>query len=489
MELAVKPFFDYKPASQWAFEVDFSNPMLVSKKRTKDGHHYQLTSTNTFSEQELLRISQAVVSVTQPKFDIEPYTNCYGNFDFVVPIYDTNNIRLSITFEDTDDCLISYKFITSLLGGSIDSGVPAWLNVHETILITITEYDTYNYDIERPNTPQAQYHNINTTSYKSYFCKLVEYTEPNYNRTSEDAQATTVTLTFLAVPAYPTILDDRLIFTAGVEQIDVLSQAKEVIKMLKKVCKDIKFTVATALGYMDARDPKLEYTLKEIYDDMLKAFGGRIPKNLAELENWWKRHALSSSPNGQCSRGPNMLFQLVDYINSGRAAEESKEGYSGPYVQYKHAPAAYAFGFGTGTSEEFRSHIRQISSGGTQTLTYNEFTQQVQKLGKGQYITFTYKRKKEDGTWEDSKHIVFTTFEDTTNTYDKWWSDFLQKSAAGTGANTKDFKITGIYEVDNVNLLGGQENPEFKVEHAEQEPEQPATPVTPVTPFGEFPLM
>lgn len=115
MKLAVNQFYEYRPASQWAFDITFSNPMTVSRKRN-NGSMYQLESTNVFTQTDLERISQSVVSCTQPKFDIEPYTETYGNFDFVVPLYDVNNIRLTITFEDTDDCLISYKFLASLMG-------------------------------------------------------------------------------------------------------------------------------------------------------------------------------------------------------------------------------------------------------------------------------------------------------------------------------------------------------------------------------------
>ena len=304
MQLAVNQFYKYQPASKWAFEVQFSNPMLVNKTKTASGALYSLKSSDTFTSQDLERISQAVVSITQPKYDIEAFTNCYGNFDFVIPIYDVNNIRMTVTFEDTDDCLISYKFLTSLMGGSKgDSGVPAWLNIHETILLTITEYNTYDYDIERPNTYESQKRNLNNASVKSYFCKMIDYTEPNYNRTSEDAHATTMTITFLAVPAQPIIVNDDPILTNGVEEIDVKKELAEMKNAIKDVFKTIGYTLKSAAGWM--ADEVVD--LKDVYADMKEYFGDKIPASRAEIQDWFTHHALSDIPLGQCTRGQNML--------------------------------------------------------------------------------------------------------------------------------------------------------------------------------------
>ena len=41
MKLAVNQFYEYRPASQWAFDITFSNPMVVSKK-SNNGVTYQL---------------------------------------------------------------------------------------------------------------------------------------------------------------------------------------------------------------------------------------------------------------------------------------------------------------------------------------------------------------------------------------------------------------------------------------------------------------
>jgi hypothetical protein len=437
MQLAVNQFYKYQPASKWAFEVQFSNPMLVYKTKTASNAIYSLKSSETFTQKDLERISQAVVSITQPKYDIEAFTNCYGNFDFVIPIYDVNNIRLTVTFEDTDDCLISYKFLTSLMGGSKgDSGIPAWLNIHETILLTIKEYNTYNYDVERPNTFETQKRNYNNTSVKSFFCKMIEYTEPNYNRTSEDAHATTMTITFLAIPAQPMIVDDRPILTNGVEEVDVKKELAETTKAVKDVFKTIGYTLKSAVGWMADE----VVNLKDVYADMMEYFGNVSTLTYAQIEQWYKNHALSDSSLEQCARGPNLLFQLYQYIESGAAAR-------GENRYYVSVESAAKFGKGTGTTELVTGKFTDVSGKYNQKFYANgeEFLKVVQEnLKPGEYITFKY--TKTDGS--PSKHMVFRTFDKDATGKDIWWSDFKQQTAtaARTGSN---FTIIDSFSVDN----------------------------------------
>ena len=432
MQLAVNQFYKYQPASKWAFEVQFSNPMLVNKTKTAGGAIYSLKSSDTFTSQDLERISQAVVSITQPKYDIEAFTNCYGNFDFVIPMYDVNNIRMTVTFEDTDDCLISYKFLTSLMGGSKgDSGVPAWLNIHETILITITEYNTYDYDIERPNTIETQKRNLNSTSVKSYFCKMIDYTEPNYSRTSEDAHATTMTITFLAVPAQPMIVNDSPILTNGVEEIDVKKELAEMKNTIKDVFKTIGYTLKSAAGWM--ADEIVD--LKDVYADMKEYFGDKIPASRAEIQDWFTHHALSDIPLGNCTRGQNMLNQLYEYIESG----EAKKGESRKYVS-------------GGKASEFKNNVG-IKADTTKTIvdttnktfatkefaTVDELNIAIRdKLNPGEYVTFEYTNTK----GEKSQHIVSRSFDGKET-----WSDFNQKSQSGVSGTS--VKITGSFQVQD----------------------------------------
>lgn len=465
MQLAVNQFYKYQPASKWAFEVQFSNPMLVNKTKTAGGAIYSLKSSDTFTQKDLERISQAVVSITQPKYDIEAFTNCYGNFDFVIPMYDVNNIRLTVTFEDTDDCLISYKFLTSLMGGSKgDSGIPAWLNIHETILLTITEYNTYNYDVERPNTFEAQKRNWNSTSVKSYFCKMIEYTEPNYNRTSEDAHATTMTITFLAVPAQPAIVNDNPILTDGVEEVNVTQELENLTKEIKDLFKTVGYVFKSAVGLMDK---DFIPNLKDVYADMMKYYGNVSSLTYAQVEQWYKNHALSDSSLGQCARGPNLLFQLWEYIESGAAAK----GESRKYQTVKTADAVGKGG--TGTTSNVTDKFTDVSGKYT-TKTYAnsaEFEKVVKEnLKPGEYITFTY--IKADG--QRSQHIVFRSFDENATGRDIWWSDFKQGTATAMHSGS-NFTIVDSFKVENAVIDSS------KLALPKQEPaQQPATDTTSV---------
>lgn len=437
MQLAVNQFYKYQPASKWAFDVQFSNPMLVHKTKTASGALFSLKSSNTFTNKDLERISQSVVSVTQPKYDIEAYTNTYGNFDFVIPMYDVNNIRLSVTFEDTDDCLISYKFLTSLMGGSKgNTDVPAWLNIHETILLTITEYNTYNYDIERPNTYAAQKRNWNSTTVKSYFCKMIDYKEPNYNRTSEDPSATTVTITFLAVPAQPAIVDDSPILTTGVEEINVKEELNKVTDELKALFKTVGYVFKSATGWMDTNiTPQLE----DVYAEMMKYFGNTTSLTYAQVEQWYKNNALSSASLRNCARGPNLLFQLWEYIESGNAA-------NGVHKQYVKVDNAAVLGTGTGVTTNVTRNFTDVSSKYNKTYaTASELEQTLQeKMQPGEYVTFKY--TKADGT--QSQHVVFRSFDENATGNDKMWSDFKQMTATATRTGT-NFEIVDSFAVKN----------------------------------------
>lgn len=465
MQLAVNQFYKYQPASKWAFEVQFSNPMLVNKTKTVGGAIYSLKSSDTFTQKDLERISQSVVSITQPKYDIEAYTNTYGNFDFVIPMYDVNNIRMTVTFEDTDDCLISYKFLTSLMGGSKgDSGIPAWLNIHETILLTITEYNTYNYDVERPNTFETQQRNWNSTSVKSYFCKMIDYTEPNYNRTSEDAHATTMTITFLAVPAQPAIVNDNPILTDGVEEVNVKQELENITKEIKELFKTVGYVFKSAAGLMDK---DFIPNLKDVYADMMKYYGNVSSLTYAQVEQWYKNNALSNSSLGQCARGPNLLFQLWEYIESGAAAK----GENRKYVTVSKADALGKGG--TGTTSNVTSKFTDVSSKYT-TKTYTnaaEFEKAVKaNLKPGEYVTFTY--TKADG--KQSQHVVFRSFDENATGKDIWWSDFKQQSATAMHSGS-NFTIVDSFKVENAVIDSS------KLALPKQEPAQQVTTNTTTT--------
>jgi len=189
MQLSVKRFFDYRPASQWAFDLEFSDVKLINSEG-------QLVEAGMFSTEELDRISKAVVSITQQKYKIEADTKCYGNFDFTIPKYDANDITMTVTFEETDDLLISHKLVGALMGNVAGSDSPAWLNVHPRIHLTIRRYNTYALDLDKTAfVPRVNNNSINGE--QKFCCKMSGYTEPSYNRTSESPSAATCTITFL----------------------------------------------------------------------------------------------------------------------------------------------------------------------------------------------------------------------------------------------------------------------------------------------------
>lgn len=262
MQLSVSKFFDYRPASQWAFDIVFSDILMASKvvnERTKDPE-LCMVNTDTFTELELERLSSAVVSVTQPKYTIEPDIRHYGNFNFVVPKYDSTNMTITITFEETDDCLISHKLIGSLMGNVAGKDVPAWLNVHPVIVLGLLRYNAYNVDELKTNgykdahgTFVPTFHNKNLNSIAIadfYSCQMIEYTEPAYNRTGASPNAATCTITFMVTPVPQYATDESEVLLVKPSDISVENVWDQLADAAKQLYTKLSVLVQASTGWL-----------------------------------------------------------------------------------------------------------------------------------------------------------------------------------------------------------------------------------------------
>ena len=207
--------------------------------------------------------------------------------------------------------------------------------------------------------------------------------------------------------------------------------------------------------------------LKDVYADMMKYYGNVSSLTYAQVEQWYKNHALASGSLGQCARGPNLLFQLWEYIESGAAAK----GENRDYVTVSKADVVGKGG--TGTTSNVTSKFTDVSSKYT-TKTYataTEFENEVKKnLKPGEYITFTY--IKADG--QRSQHIVFRSFNENAGQGDTYWSDFKQGSATAMHSGS-NFTIVDSFKVENAVIDSS------KLALPKQEPaQQPATDTTTV---------
>lgn len=279
MQLSVKPYYQYRPASQWAFHVDFSDIFLLNSAG-------ELVPSDTFTQEELNRLSSAVVSITQPKYKIEADTKCYGNFDFTVPKYDTNDLQMTVTFEETDDLLISHKFIGSLMGNVKNSDSPAWLNVHPRIFIGISRYNTYLHDIERQSF--VQYGAINSINGKQIFCcQMANYTEPTYERIADSPSAATCTITFLLtrqdVVRNNDDYVDSIVTPSKITTQNTLESLEKAMKEIPFVAEELLrtgsvYVAGTVLGQIDlatlrrsnSNGRAATYLNQNITDDMIK---------------------------------------------------------------------------------------------------------------------------------------------------------------------------------------------------------------------------
>jgi hypothetical protein len=201
--------------------------------------------------------------------------------------------------------------------------------------------------------------------------------------------------------------------------------------------------------------------LKDVFNDMMSYFGNVSSLTYSQIEQWYKNNALVSGKTGisQCARGPNLLFQLYQYIESGEAAD----GKDRPYVSVRDAAI---FGKGTGTTELVTSKFTDVSGNYQQKNFTNpdEFNTYVkERLQPGQYITFSY--TKADGS--PSQHIVFRTFDNEAGQGQIYWSDFRQGTATAMHSGT-NFRIIDSYEVQDSVIDGSK----LKVKTATTEPQQ-----------------
>lgn len=335
MKLAVNDFYNYRPASQWAFDVAFSDVCLLSTKSVTNGI-YQPVATGVLTENDLLRIRQSVVSVNQPIFNITPNIKNYGHFDFPIPIYDTNNIQLRVTFEDTDDCLISFKLLAALRGNLITpKEIPVWINVHAGVFIRIYEYDTYNLDLARSNTTTAQRANYNTTAVKYYYCKLIENTEPNYNRNSESPSATTLTLTFLAVPVLSYSVNTSSVAAVEPSIIDIGALFEKTLENGKKVLKAAGNFIesATSAAYKRFKNSNFDELAVQYKEWAAKKGDKYLTPTLSTISQWIRetkplaedgKEFFNRQAQHVCAAGVSWSYALLRKLQDSNSTAEYK---------------------------------------------------------------------------------------------------------------------------------------------------------------------
>lgn len=337
MKLAVNDFYNYRPASQWAFDVAFSDVCLLSKKATINGI-YQPMATGVLTKNDLLRIRQSVVSINQPKFSIEPNVKNYGHFDFPIPIYDTNDIRLTITFEDTDDCLISFKLLAALRGNLVTpKEIPAWTNVHAGIFVRLYEYDTYNLDLTRPNTNSSQRANYNTTAVKYYYCKLIENTEPNYNRNSDSPSAATLQLTFLSVPTLTYAVDTSAVTATEPSVVDVNSLLETFWENNKTLINAVNnfFESATNDAYKRFKNSNLDEIANQYREWSKQHYGKYVTPSLSSIAEFIRKakplaedgtELFSESAQHVCAAGVSWSYALLRKLQGDDTASYTPMG-------------------------------------------------------------------------------------------------------------------------------------------------------------------
>ena len=180
-------FGKYIPAQAYAFDVEFSD--ILKENKTKN--QIEFVDSNFLTDEDRRRLKYAVTKVEMPKFEIEEVKSHFGNFNYSLPIYNPNKLIINIDMQETDDCLITYKFLKYFFNGHVS---PIWMNDQNAIRLTISQYDTYKYDMKMENR-----RNKNRLD-GIYLCKLIAFSEPSYNYSeSVNAAPVTVRLSFIVI--------------------------------------------------------------------------------------------------------------------------------------------------------------------------------------------------------------------------------------------------------------------------------------------------
>lgn len=120
-------------------------------------------SFNEPDDSELYNMEYTVKKVTQPTFSLgTDNIRYFGNTAFVIPIFNFGNTSLEITFEETDAMQV-YDRLTNMYGSDIYTHALMGL-----VAVQIKQFD------ERM---------VKVVDDKTYICRLVEYSEPNYSNT------------------------------------------------------------------------------------------------------------------------------------------------------------------------------------------------------------------------------------------------------------------------------------------------------------------
>lgn len=164
-------FNRYKPKQTYTFEVDIEG-----------------TGRNVITPEERKQISYAVSSVSIPKVQIQTIQDAemgFGLFRKTIPIHDLSSKELTITFEETDDMLITNTFASSIEYSN--NYFDLWNRTDFTI--TVKYYNEYKLDTKTglPVCIEEKYNAI-----------VKDFQHPQWNRNA-NVDKLDVTVTFMVM--------------------------------------------------------------------------------------------------------------------------------------------------------------------------------------------------------------------------------------------------------------------------------------------------
>lgn len=231
---------------------------------------------------------------------------------------------------------------------------------------------------------------------KLYYCKLIDYTEPNYNRTSDSPQATTLKLTFLAVPAQVVMHNNAPILTAGVEEFSLTDELGNLVDNISRLFGNVKFTYHVLAGAFQKADiadyaEKVKNYVKEKYNDS--------KVTVSRIQEWIKNTNVSIYSNistGNCAAGVSLIMSINSYANGQTEAKYTARG--------------NAFEYNAGTTDVHKN------------LTVSDIDKAAADLQPGQSFIVRFGKTEQ----HPNGHVVVVSKDSSGN--QQYTSDFKQKN-------------------------------------------------------------
>ena len=166
------------------------------------------------------RLASAVTSVSLVKVPIQTIQDDpqgFGQYWNIIPVHDVDSKEMRITFEETDDMLVTSSFAPKVGQGNTYKDV--WYDAE--FIITVTYFNEYKYDTDKHRASEHV---------ERYYAIVKDFQHPSFQRTG-NVDKLDVTVTFKVVLAENEISNNVIL------EGDHMNYIKKIQERFKSLCK------------------------------------------------------------------------------------------------------------------------------------------------------------------------------------------------------------------------------------------------------------